>query len=111
VAIGTAERETLARLSGDEETLSRQLETARAEAAATVAAARLEAERIRAEALREAEREVERLRFLAAEELDRALAAAGAALASDEAELRRRAAASREKAAARAVAVVLGSEP
>jgi F0F1-type ATP synthase membrane subunit b/b' len=111
VAIGAAERETLARLSEDEEALSRQLEAARGEAARAISAARLEAERLLAEARRDAEREVERLRAAAAEELDRAAAQGAAALAVEIAELRRRAGAHLEEAMACAVSAVLGREP
>jgi F0F1-type ATP synthase membrane subunit b/b' len=108
VSIAGAERETLERLRGDEADLEQLVSAARDGAATIVESARREAEGIAARTRVEAERDVERLRAGVAEEIDGALVAAREATASRAAELRRRAAANRERAVARAIAAALG---
>jgi vacuolar-type H+-ATPase subunit E/Vma4 len=60
---------------------------------------------------REAEREAERLRVEAAEQLDRALVEAEASVGVHAEELRRRAQRNRERAIARAIAAAVGEAP
>jgi F-type H+-transporting ATPase subunit delta len=108
VPSAAGERATLERLQGDEAALERAIAAARGEAAAMLEQARREAERLVAETRHEAEREAEGLRARAAEELDAARLRARGELEACSAELARRAAANRERAVARAMAVVVG---
>lgn len=103
--------ETLERLHGDEVALERAIDEARREASARLEAARHEAEGLVSAARREAEQEAARLRATWAEALDRERAGEGAARDVELAAIAACAAANRDRALARALAVVLGEPP